>query len=308
MRSSLRRHGTLALSAAVVLAALTACTQEDEPTPASATDPASSSSPAPSEPESTSPGEQGSTPGESPSGTAVPVYYVADAPQGPRLFREFHRVDGDPLTEVAALVDGGSPLDPDYRTLWPGGTVEGAVASDGLLVVQLEGDAFTERPDGMSRRDARLALQQMVYSLQGAFQERVPVQFVREGGAPARLFGLDVAEPVRQASALGVLGLANVTTPAQGDAVTGGTLEASGVANSFEATVVWEVRRGEEVVLDGFTTAEGWMAEKLFPWEASIDVSSLEPGDYTFAARTDDPAGGEEGFGPTEDTKDFTIR
>ena len=27
---------------------------------------------------------------------------------------------------------------------------------------------------------------------------------------------------------------------------------------------------------------------KLYPWQASIDVSSLEPGDYTFVARTDD--------------------
>ncbi len=33
--------------------------------------------------------------------------------------------------------------------------------------------------------------------------------------------------------------------------------------------------------------------DKLYPWETEIDVSDLAPGDYTFAAMTDDPSGGE---------------
>ena len=35
--------------------------------------------------------------------------------------------------------------------------------------------------------------------------------------------------------------------------------------------------RGDEVVLDGFATAEGWM-DKLYPWETSIDVSGPRAG------------------------------
>ena len=61
------------------------------------------------------------------------------------------------------------------------------------------------------------------------------------------------------------------------------------------------------MVLEGFATAEGWM-DKLYPWEAEIDISTLAPGDYTFVARTDDPSGGAEGAGPHEDTKDFTLK
>ena len=60
-----------------------------------------------------------------------------------------------------------------------------------------------------------------------------------------------------------------------------------------------------EVVLDGFSTAEGWI-EHLYPWEAEVDVSGLEPGTYTFAVMTDDPSGG-EGPGPTEDTKTIVV-
>ena len=79
------------------------------------------------------------------------------------------------------------------------------------------------------------------------------------------------------------------------------------MASSFEATVPWEIRQGDQVVLDGFATAEGWM-DKLYPW-ADVDrrLRPSSPGDYTFVARTDDPSGGAEGAGPHEDTKDFTL-
>ena len=69
----------------------------------------------------------------------------------------------------------------------------------------------------------------------------------------------------------------------------------------------WEIRGRPTATRcsKGFATAEGWM-DKLYPWETEVDVSGLEPGDYTFVAMTDDPSGG-EGGGPTEDTKTITI-
>ena len=154
----------------------------------------------------------------------------------------------------------------------------------------------------MSKADARLAVQQLVYTLQGVQQRRDPV-VVQLGNDPVPLFGIDTSDGVRNEQS--ALGLVNVTSPEQGATVSGDTLEASGVANSFEANVVWEIRSGDTKVLDGFATADGWM-DKLYPWKASIDISSLDPGDYTFVARTDDPSDG-EGPGPTEDTKTFTV-
>lgn len=309
------RTASLALYAALTVglaSGLSACSEDepstDNPAPAGATateTPTDEPTQEPGEGGSESPAEGDGEDSDGGDAAAVPVYYVGDTPQGPRLFREFQQVSGDPLLEAATLVDGGAPLDPDYRTEWPGVGIESVQATDGVLLVTIPGDGFTDRPDGMSKRSARLAIQQLVYTLQGVQQERVPVQVQRTGSDPV-LFGISTEAPFTQADPITVSGLVNVTTPEQGATIDGDTLEASGVASSFEATVPWEILRGDEVVLDGFATASGWMG-KLYPWQASIDVSTLEPGDYTFVARTDDPSGGAEGAGPHEDTKDFTL-
>lgn len=280
--------------------ALAACSSEDPESTSSSASESPAATPTPS-------GTTNSPSASSDAGEqAVPVYFAGDAAGGTRLFREFQRVQRDALTGAALLVDGGSPLDPDYRTLWPGGAVTRAAVEGETITVTLNEDAFTTAPDGMETADAELALQQMVHTLQGTAQKRLPVRFVRTTG-PATLFGIDVSKPVKRADWMETLAMMSVTTPAQGATVTGSTLKAEGVGSSFEATVLWEVRRGEEVVLEGFTTADGWV-DKLHPWKVEIDLGDLEPGEYTFAALTDDPSGGTEGNGPTEDTKDFTLQ
>ena len=297
----MRNHRSLlAVASLTALLTLSACAGEgskggEQPGPTQDTSTASrSEDPSPS-------------PSDAPTAASasVPLYFAGDTPQGTRLFREFQRVAGDVLTETALLVAGGSPIDPDYRTLWPGGSVSGAAVSGEVIEVTLNADAFTGAPDGMRKGEARLAIQQMIYSLQGVQQERLPVQFVRTSG-PQRLFGIDVSKPIRQGDWMTYLAMVNVTNPAQGATVDGDTLTADGVASSFEATVEWQILRDDEVVLDGFATAEGWL-ERLYPWEVEIDVSSLAPGDYTFGAKTADPSDG-EGGGPTTDTKEFTLR
>lgn len=303
MTSPSRRLASLLSLGALALGA-TACSEEvpdRDPTPVSneseATDPAESPTDTPTESES--PEAEGTV--------AVPVYFVGDTPQGPRLFREFRAVPADnPLMEATALMLAGDTLDPDYRTLWPQVEISDVSATDGVLLVQIPSDGFTDRPDGMSRKAANLALQQLVFTLQGVQQERAPI-VIKRGGSDFRLFGLPSDTQFEAADPIDVLGLVNITAPEQGAVVSGDTLEASGVGSSFEANLLWEIRQGDQVVLDGFATAEGWM-DKLYPWETSIDVSGLEPGDYTFVARTDDPSGGAEGSGPHEDTKDFTLR
>lgn len=290
----------LALSAFVLVAA--ACSADPDTTPA-----ADTASESPSDEPTETPTEEPTATASDPADTVVPVYFIGDSPNGPKLLREFRSVPADnPLMEAAALLVAGDSLDPDYRTMWPQVEISDVQATDGVLLVQIPGDGFTDRPDGMSVRDARLAMQQLVYTLQGVQQERAPV-VIKRGGSDFRLFGLSTQTPFTHAKALNVLGLVNVTSPEQGATVSGDTLAASGVASSFEATVPWEITLGDEVVLDGFATAEGWL-DKLYPWETSIDVSGLEPGDYTFVARTDDPSGGAEGAGQSQDTKDFTLK
>ncbi|WP_166140629.1 Gmad2 immunoglobulin-like domain-containing protein [Nocardioides ochotonae] len=295
---------SLTATAAVTLAVLAGC-GDDEPT---AQDPAptESSSGGTSSPSPTASAEPSatSTP-DSGKQTTVPAYFVGDTPQGARLYREFRQVPADDaLTAAARLVTTGDALDPDYRTLFPGGELASVEYADGRFVATLADDGWRDAPSGMSKQDAELAVQQLVHTLQGVQQERAPLEVVLDG-SPTTLLGVDTAGGVTNADQLSTLALVNVTSPAEG-ARTGDTITASGVASSFEATVPWEVRRGDEVVLDGFATAEGWM-DRLYPWEVEVDLSGLEPGEYTFVARTDDPSGGAEGNGPTEDTKTINV-
>ena len=90
---------------------------------------------------------------------------------------------------------GGEAADPDYRTLWPQMEVASVRPPTACCWCEIAGDAFTERPDGMTQRDAGLAIQQLVYTLQGVQQERVPV---RCSGVTAAtpLFGLSTDHAV----------------------------------------------------------------------------------------------------------------
>jgi hypothetical protein len=293
-----------ALLLATTALVLGGCGTDDEPQASDPNGGAGSTSQPGSKP-STSEPPAGQSP-DAPDQVAVPVYFVGQTPIGSRLFREFRNVEADnPVDEALALLAAGDALDPDYSTLLPQGEPPTLAQGDtsqaiGINMPSLD---WTERPDGMSAKEAKLAVQQIVYTVQGALQTRVPVEFFHDGLAP--VLGMDQSS-FEAADQNDVLAFVNVTQPAEGATVSG-TLEASGVANSFEATVPWEVRdRSGAKVLDGFSTAEGW-GDRLYPWQAQVDLSGLAPGTYSFVALTDDPSDG-EGGGPTEDSKTIVVQ
>lgn len=299
-------------TAVVLLSSLTlvACSGADDPVPTSggSSDPTQTSSASTSASASSEPSESptGSASPTEPTSTAVPIYFAGDGPSGPVLFREFHRVTGNPLTEAARLVMGGGEADdPDYRTLWPQVEVADVGATDGVLLVQIAGDAFTERPDGMSQREAELAIQQLVYTLQGVQQERVPVVIKREGDLP--ILGLATDGSFTHASALDTLNLVSITSPAEGDTASGDALKVTGVANSFEASGPCRlIAGGEEIALEGYQ-AEGWMEDRLFPFEVQLPLDGVT-GEVVVRCETDDPSGGAEGNGPAVDTRTITVK
>ncbi len=300
---NLRNRATGLALAALLTGLLAGCADDDtdpvasDPGTGSSGSPAATDSPTPSDAATSEPDGQAAT-------VAAPVYFVGDSPMGPRLYREFRRVEADnPLEEAAALLVAGDTLDPDYSTLLSGVEIASITQGDQAIVVDLSADSRTA-DKSMSAKDGALAVQSLVYTLQGVAQTRDPVQ-VTVGGTPTRLFDQPTDTGVKAAEQLDVLAQVSVTTP-ESDAVLSGTVTASGAASSFEANVPWEITDASgEVVLSGFATADGFGAE-LTPWQTEIDLSGLDAGSYTFTARTDDPSDG-EGPGAFEDTKAFTI-
>lgn len=277
--------------------------------------PGSDSGPVASPTTSTSAGPSASTTATTNPSTqrAVGVYYVGDTPQGPRLYREFHRLrvaDGAAGTVGPAIAQALDRADDsDYRDLWPDGTqasVQGATGSEVTLSLSNAALDLRDRPAGTSAAEAEAAVQQLVYTAQAALQQRLPVRFLVGGQPTDSLLGVDVSGPVTNGPALETLALVSISEPPEGVEVTG-SFRASGVASSFEATVPWEIRKGDKVVKRGFSTASGWM-DKLYPWQTDpIPVTDLPEGTYTFVASTDDPSDG-EGAGPTSDTRTIVVR
>lgn len=314
-----RTRARLAVLAVATSLALAGCGGSDDDG-GTAEEPQSSATATPAEPTQSQTASPTPEATEPPDGEAitVPVYFVGDGPSGPTgsrgpvLYREFREVEADnPVDEALALLLAGDALDPDYRSPLPEPTAAGLAGTslDGTgdqaqVTLELSDDSLVARPAGMSAREARTAAQAVVYTVSGVSQARVRVVATLDG-APTTLFGVATENGLRSAPELDVLNLVSVSDPAEGTTVSG-SFTATGVGSSFEATIPWQVRRGEEVVLEGSSMAEGWI-DGLYPWEAEVDVSGLEPGEYTFAAMTDDPTGGTEGFGPAEDTRTIVV-
>lgn len=246
---------------------------------------------------------------------ALPVYYVGDTPRGPRLYREFRRSSeaGDAISQAVDLAVSAPPLDPDYRSSWPDGA-RGYASYDGdVITVTLEtadgggpGLGLHDRPSGMSEAEAAMAIQQVIYTVQGALQQGRPaVQFLIDGQRTDQVLGVPTSEPLANAPVLDTLALVSITSPEERASATG-TLKVSGVANSFEANVPWQILKGDQVVKGGSTMADGAYGNQLYPWQDEIDISELAPGEYTFRAQTDDPSGG-EGGGPDVDTRTIVV-
>ena len=87
----------------------------------------------------------------------------------------------------------------------------------------------------MSPAEARAAVQQLVYTAQAAIGKRAPVVFTigRKAHGPTTLLGVDISQPIGNSPALRTLSLVNISTPNEGDKVSG-QLKVTGVNNAFE--------------------------------------------------------------------------
>jgi len=256
------------------------------------------------------PSETGATPSEEtsapPATFTVAAYFLGRTGRGPKLFREFLPATGKDVAHAAVNVAMNGSADVDYHAPWqPTGASARSVSGDSSLVtIDLAGDAakLHDRPPGMDEATASLAIEQLMRTAQGALKVgRAPVQFLVEGEHVDTLLGESVSEPLANQKDDDVLAHVWINTPTDGTEVSAGD-EVEGLANSFEATVTWQLKQGNKVVEEGFTTAEE--AFTMAPY--SFELPHVPPGVYTLVVSEDDPSGG-EGGGPDFDTKDITY-
>jgi hypothetical protein len=278
--------------AALALALLTGCSSDPAPRASGAPSPAPAS-PAAS-PET---GEADASP--SPGTVARPVYWLGamEHPRGPRLYREFwsRPASADPVRDALELMLEQEPRDPEYTSLWADGTTVRDVRRDGdVAVVDLSREATT---NGGGAGFEGASVQQLVHTATAADPSVRAVQLLVEGERAETLWGhADMTRPVSRAPAAEILG------PVWLDVREGSTLsgEFGGTATVFEATVSWELRQGDRVVQEGFSTAtEG--APGRGEWTATAQVP---PGDYELWAYE---SSAEDGSITWLDTKRVTV-
>ncbi len=250
---------------------------------------------------SDTPSSAAPTPSSEPDGQtgARAVYWLGatDDPRGPRLYREFEqRPVGDPVQDAVELMLTGEPNDPDYTSLWADGTELLGVGRDGTTaVVDLSREATTN--GGGSAFEA-MTLQQLVHTVTAADTALTAVQLLVEGEEVETLWGsVDTRQPIRRAPAAETLG------PVWLDVQEGAALAEpsfGGTATVFEATVSWQLRQGESVVTEGFSTATTGAPERG-EWSGTADVP---PGDYVLWAFE---SSAQDGSITWLDTKSITV-
>jgi hypothetical protein len=244
----------------------------------------------------------------SPAPAALPVYYLGETGQGPRLYREFHKVPvpdlpGAAVAEAVHEAVAGSAQDPDYTTLWPAGAdVQHVEMTGDTIVVDLKGAGLLhDAPAGMTDDEAKMSVEQLIYTAQAGYQNRAPVRFLLDGQITDTLLGVPTAEPVAQGDETSTLAQVWIIEPSDGATVDSG-FTVKGIGAFFEANVTWELRQGDKVVKSGFTTAEECC--RMAPYSFTVDAPA---GDYTLVVKDEDMSGG-EGAPPFQDTKHLTIR
>lgn len=253
------------------------------------------------------------TPSQDPSSAApanveTEVLYVGDGARGPRLFAEVHSVrnlGGDLALAAATEAVSGTPIDNDYRQVWPAGLSVDAVSFDqDLITVDFADGAAADLPSGTEQADAAAAVNALVRTVQAAYQNEAAVEFTIAGEAAATILGVDTTTPLTGGNDDDVLALVSISDLADGATVEAGKLTVTGFAAAFEANVSWEILVGGDAVIDsGFTTAQECCTLAPFSFTTNIELEG--PGTYTLVVHDTDESG--LGGAMNQDTKEIVV-
>ncbi|KGN39552.1 Gmad2 immunoglobulin-like domain-containing protein [Knoellia subterranea] len=236
-------------------------------------------------PPSTSPSQNNpsGTPGETGnSAVAQAIYRVGSnggASDRPGLVREYRSVT-IPASEDARVKS--AVIEALTRTdLWRGTSLVDWDVTRDSITLRLSGPGAA----APTVEAARLAAYALVWTAQGAVgRGDVPVSIVPAAG-DTLLGQLDSSKPfTRAATPPDALADIWIDTPSPGAALSAGrAITVRGQAVAWEANVEWELRRGSDVVDNGFTTASiGAPSRGTY----SVDLGPVAAGTYTFRAFT----------------------
>ncbi|GAA3085827.1 hypothetical protein JOF29_007631 [Kribbella aluminosa] len=223
----------------------------------------------------------------------VPVYWLgtqvgAQKKTSARLYRTWSKVSGHPAEQAVRIMTTKNPNDPDYYSVWRGAAVNTVTRDDDEVTVD-----FKQLPNAMLDEEvARVAAQQLVYTVQGALKDdQTPIRVTQNGRAVPQLFGqIDATQPLNRAQAADVQALVWIDSPSQDQALAP-TVTVQGVAAAFEATVNYqatnlktrEVRKSYTSTKQGqtFSAYSFQLTLSPGPWQISVYLVSAADGSVT---------------------------
>lgn len=315
-RAARRTRWPAAVAAVAAIATLAAVgsqllgTGPDDVTPSGGSRTTQVSTPAspPASPNATTATTAPTTADGQPATAVLPVYYLGRDGDRWALFREFHRrtLPDTPAARLQLALDEATMnqavVDPDLTSPWLPRT-EPLTVTRSADVVTVDVPAGEAQAGGRTAEQARLAVQQLVWTASAVTQDAHLGVRVLIDGAPGALFGHEPVGGVvhRTTPSYEVLGSVWVEAPDEGQTV-GSPVTVRGSACVFEAALSWELTRGGVTVSTGHTTASSGCPQRG-TWQVAL--GSLAPGTYTFRAY-EAPA---SGSGPErEDTRTFVVR
>jgi uncharacterized protein YcfL len=233
----------------------------------------------------------------------VEIFFVADSPQGFKLFSEVHSIsqsDANLSTQVLSELISGEiqPYDPDYVNLWGSANSLNELSVDGdLATVDINLAGLNVGSESEIR-----AIEQIVWTLTGIDSGIKSVKFLVNGESVESFAGhVDTTGLFSRGADYEVLSGLQITSIQEAE-VLDSPVTVLGQACTFEGTVNWKLLSSDTVVDQGSLTASGACPIRS-SWE--LDLGELEPGAYKIEVFE---LSAEDGSTSALDNKEFQVR
>jgi hypothetical protein len=231
----------------------------------------------------------------------VPVYFVSDTTAGARLFREVRAYQGViGWTKLRVAVTSallGDTTDPDYRSAFPKGTTAHVSQIGETVIVDISANLDLT---SVNVYEGDAGVQAVVHTVDAVLHNADPVQFRVNGSNVNRLLGVDTSQPVRRETADLVLAPVWLLAPDNQSDVRS-PFRVTGMAATFEAKVLWELKDGTRVVRRGSGTTKKCCTQSPFSFAVTAP-----PGNYTLVVH--DTSKSSTGDLLNFDSREITVR